>query len=76
MCFKAFGMGGKLKLCGVVSWCFGLSGQSNRRIFENYRGVGAEELWDRLKGWSAFWSWILQGISLPDISKDLLAVVV
>lgn len=28
MCFKAFGMGRKLKFCGVVSWFFGLSGQS------------------------------------------------
>ncbi|KAI5321148.1 hypothetical protein L3X38_030219 [Prunus dulcis] len=49
-----------------------------RRIFEDYKGVGVVELWDRVKFWAALWastSLAFKDISYPTIMRNPLAVV-
>ncbi|VVA25489.1 Hypothetical predicted protein, partial [Prunus dulcis] len=55
----ALGRGKKAKilwgsLMQAVVWNLWL--ERNRRIFENYKGVGVAELWDRVKFWAALWA--------------------
>ncbi|BBG93501.1 trithorax-like protein 2 [Prunus dulcis] len=50
--------------------------ERNRRIFEDYKGVGMVELWDRVKFWAAPWastSPAFKDISYPTFMCNLLA---
>ncbi|CAL2233313.1 unnamed protein product [Prunus armeniaca] len=52
--------------------------ERNRRIFEDYKGVGVIELWDRVKFRAALWastSLAFKDISYPTIVRNLLTVV-
>ena len=79
--FYALGRGKKAKilwgsLMQAVVWNLWL--ERNRRIFEDYKGVGVVELWDRVKFWVALWastSLAFKDISYPTIMRNLLAVV-
>ncbi|VVA33689.1 Hypothetical predicted protein [Prunus dulcis] len=63
-------------LMQAVIWNLWL--ECNRRIFEDYKGVGVVESWDRVKFWAALWastSLAFKDISYPTIMHNLLAVV-
>ncbi|KAI5330832.1 hypothetical protein L3X38_020958 [Prunus dulcis] len=77
----ALGRGKKAKilwgsLMQAVVWNLWL--ERNRRIFEDYKGVGVAELWDRVKFWAALWastSIAFKDVPYPSIMRNLLAVV-
>ena len=77
----ALGRGKKAKilwgsLMQAVVWNLWL--ERNRRIFEDYKGVGVAELWDRVKFWAALWastSLAFKDVPYPSIMRNLLAVV-
>ena len=79
--FKALGKGKKSKalwgcLVSAIFWNIWL--ERNKRIFEDYTGVGAEVLWGRVKYWAAFWASVTKefnNCSLSQILWDLLAAV-
>ncbi|BBH00699.1 VIRB2-interacting protein 2 [Prunus dulcis] len=78
----ALGRGKKAKilwgsLMQAVVWNLWL--ERNRRIFEDYKGVGVAELWDRVKFWAALWastSLAFKDVPYPSIMRNLLAVFV
>lgn len=52
--------------------------ESNRRIFEDYKGVGVDELWDRVKLWTALWASVtnvFKNLTASSIGRDLHAAV-
>ena len=55
----AFGKGKKAKTlwgCGVLAVFWVVWMERNNRIFEDYGGVGLEELWVRVKFWASLWA--------------------
>ncbi|TQD89699.1 hypothetical protein C1H46_024693 [Malus baccata] len=79
--FKALGKRKKSKVlwgCLVLAIFWNIWMERNKRIFEDYTGVGAEELWGRVKYWAAFWASVTKefnNVSLSQILWDLLAAV-
>ncbi|KAM2348663.1 hypothetical protein ACFX1X_012268 [Malus domestica] len=79
--FQALGKRKKSKvlwgcLVSAIFWHIWL--ERNKRIFEDYTGVGAEELWGRVKYWAALWASVTKefdNVSLSQILWDLLAAV-
>ncbi|XP_020420593.1 uncharacterized protein LOC18774736 [Prunus persica] len=79
--FDALGRGKKAKilwgsLMQAVVWNLWM--ERSRRIFEDYKGVGVAELWDRVKFWAALWastSPAFKDVPYPIIMRNLLAVV-
>ncbi|KAM1157902.1 hypothetical protein ACFX1X_028768 [Malus domestica] len=79
--FKALGKWKKSKalwgcLVSAIFWNIWL--ERNRRIFEDYTGVGAKVLWGRVKYWASFWASVTKefnNCSLSQILWDLLAAV-
>lgn len=52
--------------------------ERNRRIFEDYKGVGVDDLWDRVKLWAALWASItnvFKDLTASSIGRDLCAAV-
>ncbi|KAM0963163.1 hypothetical protein ACFX2A_022668 [Malus domestica] len=79
--FQALGSGRKAKalwgcLVSAVFWNIWL--ERNKRIFEDYTGVGVEVLWGRVKYWAALWasvSNVFNNYSISQLLWDLLAAV-
>ena len=52
--------------------------ERNKRVFKDYKGVGVEELWDRVRHWAALWALVsveFREYNLSSIVRDLLAAV-
>ncbi|CAL8157247.1 unnamed protein product [Prunus armeniaca] len=63
-------------LVHYVFWNISL--ERNRRIFEDYKGAGVSELWDRVKYWVALWASItkeFKDYSYSTIMRDMAASV-
>ncbi|KAI5321585.1 hypothetical protein L3X38_030656 [Prunus dulcis] len=79
--FAALGKGKKTKVlwgCVVQAIFWNLWMESNRRIFEDYKGVGVDELWDRVKLWAALWASVInvfKDLTASSIGRDLRAAV-
>lgn len=77
----ALGKGKKTKVlwgCLVQGIFWNLWMESNRRIFEDYKGVGVDELWDRVKLWAALWVYVtnvFKNLTASSIGRDLRAAV-
>lgn len=53
--------------------------EHNRRIFDDYKGVEASKLWDRVKFWAALWASItpvFRNVAVSSIMRDLLGAVI
>ena len=49
--------------------------ERNKRVFEVYKGVGVEELWDRVSHWAALWASVsveFRDYNLSSLIRDLL----
>lgn len=88
-CFKllsckidALGRGKKAKVLWgnlLQAMIWNLWVERNRRIFDDYKGVEASELWDRVKFWAALWASItpvFRNVAISSIMRDLLGVVI
>ena len=79
--FVGFGIGNKAKVlwgcCRMaILWVIWL--ERNRRIFDNFKGVGVEELWERVRFWSSLWASItpeFRDILFSSILLDWRAVL-
>ncbi|KAM1375219.1 hypothetical protein ACFX2I_025682 [Malus domestica] len=80
--FEGLGKGRKAKtlwgsLLLALFWNIWL--ERNKRVFEDYKGVGVEELWDRVKHWAALWASVsveFRDYNFSSIFRDLLAAVI
>ncbi|RXH72538.1 hypothetical protein DVH24_012222 [Malus domestica] len=79
--FEALGKGRKAKtLWGslLMALFWNIWFERNKRVFEDYKGVGVEELWDRVRHWAALWASVsveFRDYNLSSIFRDLLAAV-
>ncbi|KAB2635258.1 hypothetical protein D8674_025792 [Pyrus ussuriensis x Pyrus communis] len=79
--FEALGIGRKAKAlwgCLVLAVFWNIWLERNKRIFEDYTGVGVADLWGRVRYWAAFWASVsneFKNYSLSHILWDMLAVV-
>ena len=79
--FEALGIGRKAKalwgcLMSAVFWNIWL--ERNKRIFEDYTGVGVADLWGRVRYWATLWASVsndFKNYSLSHIQWDMLAAV-
>ncbi|KAM1060262.1 hypothetical protein TB1_024191 [Malus domestica] len=80
--FEGLGKGRKAKtlwgsLLMALFWNIWL--ERNKRVFEDYKGVGVEDLWDRVKHWAALWASVsveFRDYNFSSIFRDLLAAVI
>ncbi|CAL9018470.1 unnamed protein product [Prunus brigantina] len=65
--------------CLVHSVFWNIWMERNRRIFEDYKGVGVRDLWDRVKYWAALWASVTKDFkdySYSTIMRDMAAAVI
>ncbi|CAL8992526.1 unnamed protein product [Prunus brigantina] len=80
--FVVWGLGKRASTlwgCLVHSVFWNIWIERNRRIFEDYKGVGVSELWDRVKYWAALWASVTEDFkdyALSIILRDMAAVVI
>ncbi|CAL2262014.1 unnamed protein product [Prunus armeniaca] len=79
--FEVWGSGKRASTlwgCLVHSVFWNIWMERNRRIFEDYKGVGVSDLWDRVKYWAALWASVTEDFkdySVSTILRDMAAVV-
>lgn len=79
--FEALGNGTKAKAlwgCLVLAVFWNIWLERNKRIFEDYTGVGVSDLWGRVRYWAALWASVsndFKNYSLSYILWDMLAAV-
>lgn len=59
--------------CLVMGIIWAIWSEKNQRIFEDIRGMEAEEVWEKVKYWAAPWASvfpIFRSIALSDIILD------